>query len=90
MAIGVIFNGMGVTEAQYRQVLNQTSPGNQPPAGMLYHAAGASENGFCVIEVWESQAVAERFFQEQLGTALQAAGINVQPTLFEVVNTMTA
>ena len=90
MAIGLIFSGSGVTESQYRQVLDQVSPGNQPPPSMLYHAAGPSENGFCVIEVWESQEVATRFFEEQLGSALDAAGINVQPVLFEVSNTMKA
>jgi hypothetical protein len=89
MAVGLVFNAPGVTESQYRQVLNQVSPDNQPAPGLLYHAAGASADGFCVIEVWESQAVVDRFFKEKLGAALQAAGITVQPTLFEVVNSMT-
>ena len=89
MAIGVIFTGT-VTEAQYQQVLNQTSPGNQPPPGMLYHAAGPTETGFCVIEVWESQEAMQTFFDQKLGQALQAAKINVQPTRFQVINTMKA
>ena len=88
MAIGVIFNAPGVSQAQYEQVINELSPGNQPPPGMLYHAAGTSENGFCVIEVWESQEVLDQFFKEKLGEALQKAKIDVQPTFFQVVNTM--
>jgi quinol monooxygenase YgiN len=89
MAIGVIFEATGVTQAQYDQTLNDVSPDNKAPSGMLYHAAGPSESGFCVIEVWESKDVLDRFFQEKLGAALQRAGINVQPRFFQVSNTMT-
>lgn len=88
MAVGVIFQGDGVSQAQYQQVLDQVSPGNQPPPGMSYHAAGPTEGGFCVIEVWDSQEAVQRFFEETLGQALQAANINVQPTTFPIINTM--
>jgi quinol monooxygenase YgiN len=89
MAIGVIFEGTGTTQAQYDQVRNQVAPGDQAPPGLLYHAGGMSESGVCVIEVWESQEVLDRFFQEELGAALQAAGINVQPRVFQVTTIMT-
>ena len=84
-AVGLIFTGAGVTEAQYRQVLDQVSPGNQPAAGMLSHTAGLSANGMCVMEVWESQAAVQRFFDTHLGAALQGAGITVQPITFRVL-----
>ena len=87
MAIGVIFEGQ-ITQAQYDQVRNEVAPGNAPPAGMLYHAGGPSENGWYVIEVWESKESAQRFFDERLGQALQKAQISVQPKFFEVVNVM--
>jgi len=86
MAVGLIFEGPGVTQAQYEQVLNEVAPGNQVIPGVLYHAAGPSENGFCVVEVWESQEVADQFFQDKLGVALQNAGITGQPRFFSVVN----
>jgi hypothetical protein len=88
MAIGMIFDVSGVTQAQYDQVRNEVMPGNRLPAGLLYHAAGPILNGWRVIEIWESQEAAERFFQDQLGAALQRANIDVQPQRFEVVNTM--
>ena len=88
MAIGAIFDTSGVTEAQYRQVLEQVSPGNQPPPGMLYHVAGQGDTGMWVVEVWESQEALQQFFDDALGQALQAAGINAQPRFFQVVNTM--
>ena len=55
---------------------------------MIAHAAGPSANGFCVIEVWESQEALQTFFDAQLGQALQAANITAQPTFFEVTNSM--
>jgi hypothetical protein len=88
MAIGLLFDGSGVTQAQYEQVLHEVAPGNRPAAGMLYHAAGPIPNGWRVIEIWESQEAADRFFRDKLGTALQRANINVQPQSFEVINTM--
>ncbi len=88
MTIGIIFNGAGTTEAQYAQVLNQVSPGNQKPSGMISHSAGPREGGWCVIEVWESQEAAQQFFDQKLGAALQEAKITVQPTFFQVTNTM--
>ena len=88
MAIGLIFDASGVTQAQYEQARNEVAPGNRPPSGMLYHAAGPIPNGWRVIEIWESQETADRFFQDKLGAALQRAHISVQPQRFEVVNTM--
>jgi len=55
---------------------------------MLYHAAGVTENGWCVFEVWESRDVLDRLFNEKLGQAIQKAGISVQPRFFEVYNIM--
>ena len=64
MAVCLLFEGAEVTREQYEQVLNEVSPGNQMPQGMLYHIAGpAQSGGFKVIEVWESQEDADRFFQ---------------------------
>ena len=88
MAIGLIFDGAGVTQAKYEQVRDEVAPGNRLPSGMLYHAAGPIPNGWRVIEIWESQEAADRFFQDKLGAALQRANINVQLQHFEVVNTM--
>jgi quinol monooxygenase YgiN len=87
MAIGVIFDGQ-FTQAQYEQVLNEVCPDGAMSPGMQYHAAGATENGWCVFEVWESREAADRFFNERLGRAIQKANISVQPNFFDVHNIM--
>ena len=88
MAIGVIFDGSGMSQNQYEQVNQQVSPGNRPPPGLLYHAAGRGDGGFYIIEVWESQEALQEFFAQQLGRALQQASVTAQPRFFEVINTM--
>jgi quinol monooxygenase YgiN len=88
MAIGLLFEGTGVSQAQYEQVRDEVAPGNRPVAGLLYHVAGPMENGWRVVEVWESQEILDRFFQEKLGQALQKANITVQPQVFPVHNIM--
>jgi quinol monooxygenase YgiN len=88
MAVGVAFQGTGVSQDQYQQVFDQVAPDGQLQPGMLYHAAGVSPDGVVVVEVWESQEALQRFFQEQLGQALLQANITVQPTVIEMIRTM--
>ena len=38
--------------------------GSSLPEGLLVHIAGPTDEGFRVIEVWESQAASERFRDE--------------------------
>ena len=88
MAIAMIFDIPEMTQAVYDQVRTEVAPDNRPAAGMLYHVAGPTETGWRVVEVWESQEAADRFFQAPLGPALHRANINVQPLVFPVHNTM--
>jgi len=90
MAVALLFEGPGITQAQYDQVLGEVSPGNQLPAGALYHVAGPTPNGWRVVEAWESQEAIDRFLAEKLGAALARAGIGIQPQMFQVHNIMQA
>lgn len=82
----MVFNGPGVTQAQYQQVFDEVVPNGQFAPGMLSHVAGPSADGWTVFEVWESQEEVDKFFQETLGAALQKANINIQPQVFQVHN----
>ena len=90
MAIGVLFDAAGVTQAQYEQVRDEVFVGGKLPQGLLTHIAGPKDGNWCVVEVWESEADLRRFFDERLGSALQRAGITVQPTMFPLVAHLTA
>ena len=86
MAIGLIFKGPGVTEAQYLQVFNKVAPNRQLDSAIRYHAAGPSENGWCVFEIWDSQEALDRFYEEKLGAAMQEANVNGEVTVFQLSN----
>ena len=55
MAIGVIFDGSGMSQEQYEQV-NQLASRDALPR------CRAERGGFSVIEDWESQEALQEFF----------------------------
>jgi hypothetical protein len=87
MAVGLFFHGPGVTEAQYDQVRNAVA-GDQPPQGVSYHIAGPSDDGWCVVEVWESQEALNQFVEGKLKAALERAGVKGHIRFFQVARTM--
>ena len=90
MAVGFIFEVPGATQEQYDTVIGEVGL-SDPPPGALVHLAGPMEGGWRVIEVWESQEHAERFYREELPQALEKAGIQpVEPKVFPVHNIMRA
>ena len=88
VAILAVFDAPGHAQAEYDRVRRRVSPDNRFLPGMRSHAAGASEAGFCVVEVWESQEALDRFFEQTLRQPLQEAGLNVQPRFLQLFNTM--
>lgn len=54
--------------------------GLERPAGGIFHVAGPSPNGgWRVVELWESEADANRFYQERLSPAFEAVGVPGPP-----------
>ncbi len=86
MAIGFIFNNPGQTQEQYDAVVEQLNLAENLPEGWIFHAAGPTEDGWRVVEVWESQEAADAYFQ-RLGPALQDVDVSLgQPDTFTVYN----
>lgn len=48
-----------------------------------FHAAGPTDEGFTVIDVWNSRAAFDRFLQGRLGQAIGEAGVP-QPQIREI------
>jgi hypothetical protein len=70
MAIGVILELPGITEAQYEEALRRLTNGRTlrslsdcPVKGLLSHLAGPTPSGWRVIDVWESEADLARFIE---------------------------
>ena len=80
-----IYDVRGGTLEQYDEV--SAKVGDEKPDGVHVHIAGKTDDGFRVIEVWDSVEHDERYMAAGLGDAIQAAGVP-EPTItdFEVHN----
>lgn len=83
MAVCLVVNVPGGTIEQYDEV--RRGVGEPLGDGQISHTAGATSDGLCVVDVWESRAHFDRFMQEHLGEQLARAGVSQpQITEFEV------
>lgn len=78
MAVAMMVDNPEGSQEVYDKIRAQL--GLEKPAGGIFHVAGPSPNGgWRVIEVWESEEEANRFFQERLVPALEALGLSGPP-----------
>ncbi len=88
MAIGQILKFSGVGIDKYDAVQKELGWVGESgkPQGILAHASGSTEDGFCVIEWWTAEADWDRFFAERLRPAFEKVGGIPQPevTRFDV------
>lgn len=91
MAIGIIFDVPGGTQQQYDQIMIELNLSEKPASGLISHNAGPSENGWRVVDIWDSQTSFDNFFNTRLGTAIKNSGIP-QPSVatFSVYNSIRA
>jgi quinol monooxygenase YgiN len=60
-----------VDQAQYEAVNEKLNAQADPPAGIIFHAAGQGEDGrWRIIEAWESRDHFDRFNRERLTPAI--------------------
>lgn len=75
MAVAMLIDNPEATQETYELV--RARLGLQKPEGGIFHIAGPSpKGGWRVIEVWESEAEANRFFLEHVLPALRASGFD--------------
>ena len=97
MPVVAVFQGPTLTQDQYEQSVRRLtgsksrmeSPSDWPVEGILAHLAGEGENGFRVVDVWESEEAFGRF-GEKLMPILQDLGIDVQPETYPVLAFVSA
>jgi heme-degrading monooxygenase HmoA len=75
MAVLMMLEVPGGTVEQYERVNEILGvDSDSAPEGLLYHVAGASEDGLVVADVWRSEEDLERFF-EAADPAIKEAGM---------------
>jgi hypothetical protein len=77
MAVGLVIEFTDVSREQYDRVMKDLDlEASGPAPGMILHIAGPTENGWEVVDVWETRADFDRFLDGDLGWALKSAGIS--------------
>ena len=74
MAIGLRLKFSGGTAEQYDAIHSHMGVDENPPEGMIFHSAGPIDEGWGVIDFWESREAFDRFAQSRLQPALQELG----------------
>ncbi len=93
MAVLMLQDIPGGTQEQYEQVEARLtdgrgfkSPSDWPVEGLLSHATGPTENGWRVVDVWESEEAFQRF-GEVLGPVLEEVGAPAsEPQISQIHN----
>lgn len=79
MAIGLRLKFENGTQEQYDTVQSHMGIDDDPPDGLLFHAAGPIEDGWGVIDFWESRDHFDRFQASRLVPAIQELGDRAMP-----------
>lgn len=92
MPVLMVHDIPGGTQEQYDQVAARLTDGgglnslsDWAGGGILFHAAGPTDDGFRVIDVWETEEAFQRF-GEAIGPILEEVGLAGQPRLFPLHN----
>jgi hypothetical protein len=83
MTIAALVDLAGGNQEEYDAVVRELGPAGEPAGtpGLLFHSAGPTDDGWRVIDFWESQEALDRFTQEQLMPAMQRAGVTRRPNV---------
>lgn len=73
MTVSTLLEFPGVTLEQYEAVGEQLAHFG-PPDGILHHACGPTEDGWRIMDIWESEDAFDRFVDGTYLPAMEAAG----------------
>ncbi len=83
MAVLVIAENKGQTQQGYDGMIAQLGPMIQKAPGLIVHSGHATEDGWRVVEVWQSKAEANRWFADFVAPNLPS-GIHPKRTFQEL------
>jgi hypothetical protein len=89
MAVLVTQELEGVTQEMYDGVNARLGAEQSPPSGMILHTSSATDSGWRIVDVWESEEQYRRFAEDRIGPAVMAytqeAGIEPRTPVTSVV-----
>jgi hypothetical protein len=77
MAVGIRIKFAGLDQESFDKVNAHVDPDGDPPQGLMFHASGPIDEGWGVIDFWESRGAFDAF-QGRIQSAVEAAGVQLQ------------
>ena len=77
MAVGIRIKFAGLSQDQFDEVNKHVDPVSDPPKGLLFHASGPVDEGWGVIDFWESRQDFDDF-SGRIQESVAAAGVELQ------------
>src|ERR1039458_7806635 len=77
MTVGIRLKFAGMSQEQFDEVNQQVDPVSNPPKGLLFHSSGPIDEGWGVIDFWESREAFEAF-SPRIQQSVEAAGVELQ------------
>jgi hypothetical protein len=77
VTVGIRIKLPGVTQEAFDTVHDHINPSRESPKGLLFHASGPIDDGWGVIDFWESRADFDAF-QTKIVEGIAASGIPMQ------------
>ena len=74
MATGLRLKFNGGTQEQYDALHGHMRIDDDPPQGLIFHSAGPIDEGWGIIDFWESREAFDTFIQSRLGPATGELG----------------
>ena len=89
MLIMAVHQVPSLTQERYEEVVRRLTGGKSrieslsdlPFEGLLVHLAGEGKNGFCIVDIFESEDAVQRF-NEAIGSIPREVGIEEPPEFF--------
>lgn len=77
MAVGIRIKFTGLSQEEFDRAHDHINPERSAPRGLLFHASGPIDDGWGVIDFWESQEDFDAF-QDQIQSGIAASGVELQ------------
>src|SRR5262245_42758047 len=74
-------NVKDLTRKEFRAILDEMGVEARPEHGIYQHISHPTENGFRIIEIWESQKGFEEFAERRLKPAIGKLGIERETSI---------
>jgi len=77
MAVGIRIKLPGGNQKQFDKVNAHVNAAGELPKGAIFHSSGPIDEGWGVIDFWESRADFDAFFDSRVKAAVDATGVEM-------------